>query len=196
MRRSIAGIALVVAAAGGVPLGAQQNEQAVPPATSATPSPQRTQLEQQLRRRIAQVVRTRLELTDDQFRQLAAVNQKYDGARRDALQEERAVRLELRAELMRGDRADQDRVGALLDRLLAQEQRRLDIVRAEQRDLAKFLTPVQRAKYVALQEQLRRRINELRQRQNRSQQDDLQDDEGGVPQRPFLRRRARPLGPP
>jgi protein CpxP len=136
------------------PVSAQPQEESV--------TPERQRLERELRARFGQVVRRRLGLSDAQFRQLAAVNRKYEGNRADLLKEERRIRLELRAEILREDRADQSRVAALVDQLLAVQQRRLDMLRSEQRELAAFLTPVQRAKYVALQEQLRRRVTELR----------------------------------
>lgn len=127
-------------------------------------SPERMRLEQQLRQRIAQVTRDRLDLTDEQLARLQRVSQRYEGRRRDLVRTERGLRLSLRAELLRGNQADQRRVGELLDQLVNVQQNRLDIFRQEQHDLSKFLTPVQRAKYAALQEQLRKRIGELRER--------------------------------
>ncbi|HEX6533758.1 MAG TPA: Spy/CpxP family protein refolding chaperone [Gemmatimonadaceae bacterium] len=150
----------------------------LPAARSFTPdstapdesSPERRELEQRLRQRIAQVVQARLALTDDQLGRLQRVNQRYEGRRRDLVRTERSLRLSLRAELLRGDQADQGRVGALLDQLVQVQQSRLDIFREEQHDLSAFLTPVQRAKYAALQEQLRKRIGELRERRSERRQ--------------------------
>ena len=41
--------------------------------------------------------------------------------------------------------------------------RLVGLVEAEQKDLARFMTPVQRARYVALQAQFRRRAQEMAQ---------------------------------
>jgi uncharacterized protein YlxW (UPF0749 family) len=49
-----------------------------------------------------------------------------------------------------------------LDTLLQLERQRIDLLESEQKELATFLTPLQRAKYQALQEQLRRRLEALR----------------------------------
>jgi hypothetical protein len=44
------------------------------------------------------------------------------------------------------------------------ERERIDLTEAEQRDLAKFLTPVQRARYLGVQEQMRRQMDQMRAR--------------------------------
>ena len=61
-----------------------------------------------------------------------------------------------------GQSPDQARISALLDQMLDAQRQRLDLVRQEQNDLARFMTPLQRAGYLALQDQLRRRIEEMR----------------------------------
>jgi len=87
----------------------------------------------------------------------------------------------LRAELLTGDAANQQKVGTLLDQMLRLQRRRIDLQENEQRELGKFLTPVQRAKYFGLQAQLRKRMMELR------------DQPGaGAAQLPMQRRLARP----
>jgi len=70
----------------------------------------------------------------------------------------------LRAELLAGDAANQQKVATYLDQMLRFQRRRIDIQENEQRELGKFLTPVQRAKYFGLQAQLRKRMMELRDR--------------------------------
>jgi Spy/CpxP family protein refolding chaperone len=76
---------------------------------------------------------------------------------------ERDVRRELREQLMSGT-ADQTRVASLLDQAMLLERQRLDLTQSEQREFAKFLTPVQRAKLFGLQNEMRRRAQELRNR--------------------------------
>lgn len=165
-RRAFVFLSLAVLAAG-VPLSAQQDSSPTPDtaAEQGAATPQRRQLEQQLRLRLGQVVRRQLQLTDQQFEQLQAVNKKYEAPRRDLNQRERYLRLSLRAELQLGDKADQAKVADYLDGMSDVQQSRLQIFRQEQKDLAGFLTPVQRAKYAALEEQLRKRVTQMRQRQ-------------------------------
>jgi Spy/CpxP family protein refolding chaperone len=76
---------------------------------------------------------------------------------------EREIRRDLRAQIM-AEKPDQNRVSQLLDQTLQLERQRLDLVQSEQRELAKFLTPVQRAKLFAIQTELRRRTQEIRNR--------------------------------
>lgn len=167
MRRALIVVTLAVAA-GGVSVAAQQDSSSAPDTAGVAPgaeTPARRQLEQQLRLRLGEVVRRQLQLTDQQYDQLQAVSRKYDTPRRDLNQRERYLRLSLRAELQLGDKADQTKVGGYLDQLNDVQQSRLQVFREEQKDLAGFLTPVQRAKYAALQEQLRKRLTQMRQRQ-------------------------------
>jgi hypothetical protein len=164
MRRvMIALVALLLAA----PLPAQQKDrQAAAKAadSAAIASPERRQLERRLHQRMLDVVRTRLDLTQGQVEKLSATNERYDQQRRALAQRERWLRLELRAHLRRGDSADQNRVAQLLDQTLQAQLERLDLYRKEQSDLSSFMTPVQRAKYMGLQEQMRSRVEELHRR--------------------------------
>ena len=121
-------------------------------------------LEQQFRERLAQVVRNRLSLDDAQMERLRQVNTRMERQRAQLLRQERQVRMALRSEVLAGDSAaDQAKVAQLLDDALRIQHRRLDLVEEEQRALAAFMTPVQRAKYFAIQDELRRRLEDIRQ---------------------------------
>jgi len=132
------------------------------PAQAGEPAQGRA-LERQFRERFAEVVRRRLNLNDSQMRQLGQVNGRYERERMMLLREERQMRQALRAEVLAGDSADQATVAGLLDRALKIQRQRLDITEREQRDLAAFMTPVQRAMYVGIQDDLRRRLEDIRQ---------------------------------
>jgi hypothetical protein len=130
----------------------------------------RQALEQRLRQRMATVVQQRLGLTADQMRRLGEVNRDVERERRLLHEQERDVRIGLRAEVMRGDSANQDRVARFVDQLVDVQRRRIDLLAREQRALASFMTPVQRAQYLAMQDQLRRRMEEMRGRPGRGAQ--------------------------
>ena len=115
------------------------------------------------------------------MRQLQEVNRRYQGERRELNQKDRDARETIRAEVLRDSLADQDRVARMLDQLVEVQRQRIDVFAREQRDLARFLTPVQRAKYATLQEGLRRKVEQLRQRRQ----------ENGLT--PLQRRRLRQL---
>jgi Spy/CpxP family protein refolding chaperone len=169
MRRFLIALAALALAA---PLPAQESD----PATAAkaadsaaiASSPERRQLERRLHQRMLDVTRSRLGLTQDQVDKLSATNERYEQQRRSLAQRERSLRLELRAQLRRGDSADQNRVAQLLDQTLAAQQERLELYRKEQSDLSAFMTPVQRAKYMGLQEQIRSRVEDLRRGSDRN----------------------------
>ena len=123
---------------------------------------ERAQLEQRFRENFASEVKKRLQLTDDQMTKLMAVNQRLDAQRRQLFQQEREARIALRAELAKPeDGVNQPRVAELLDTVLKLQRSRLDLVDREQRELAAFLTPVQRARFQAFVEMVQRRMDDM-----------------------------------
>jgi hypothetical protein len=132
-------------------------------------------MEQQLRRNLWQIAKERVGLSDAQMTQLERTSGKYDQRRRALAMEERTQRQVLRQELIADARADQERVAKSLDRLHQLQRERVDLQIEEQREFATFMTPVQRAKYAALQEQVRRRVDALRR---------ARPDSGSPPRRP------------
>jgi hypothetical protein len=153
MRRLRFACAWVLACGIAAPLGAQ----------SAGDSSGRP-IVRQLQQRMAEVVQRRLRASDDQMRQLAAVNGRYDAERRSLAMKEREARAAIRAEVLRDSLADQNRVARSMDALTSVQRQRLELFAREQQDLARFLTPVQRAKYATLQAHLRKRVESLRER--------------------------------
>ena len=124
--------------------------------------PQRARLEGEIRRGFARAVRERVGLSEEQMRQLAPLTQKHEQQRRAIQQDERKTRVALQTEL-RSERPDTANVARLLDALLGVQRRRMQMIEAEHKDLASVMTPVQRARYLALQEQVRRRVEQMRQ---------------------------------
>ncbi|MBX3132982.1 MAG: hypothetical protein KF689_06300 [Gemmatimonadaceae bacterium] len=123
---------------------------------------ERDSLESRVRARMAQMMRTQLGLNDDQVRQLQATNRRFEGQRRALFEQERRVRAELRTALDAATPDQEARVGTLLDRTLALQRQRLELTEAEQKELATFLTPTQRARLYGIEEQMRRRMDEMR----------------------------------
>ncbi len=132
------------------------------------PSPaQRDSLEARVRARMEQVLRTQLGLNDEQVRRLSATNRQFEGQRRQLFEQERRVRVELRAAIELGDSTQNARIGPMLDRTMQIQRERLTLQEAEQKELATFLTPLQRAKLFGMEEQMRRRMTEMRESGNR-----------------------------
>ena len=161
VRRLAAAAALLLLNA--LPAAAQDSGGVSRPAAGAD----RARLEQQLRQRVGRVVQARLRLTDEQMARLQRTNQSYEARRRALVTQERQMRLAIREQLAAGDSADQKRVAGLIESAIRIQRQRLDLVEQEQRELSAFLTPVQRARYLDLQERLRRRVEELRRGQER-----------------------------
>ena len=124
--------------------------------------PRRAQMEQQLRRNLWQIAKERIGFSDAQMGTLEQTSRRFDDRRRLLAQDERAQRMTLRQELLADTNADQERVARSLDRLHELQRQRVELQIEEQREFATFMTPVQRAKYAALQEQVRRRVEALR----------------------------------
>ena len=144
-------------------------------------NPAQRPLVQALQQRVLEMMQRTLGASDDQMRQLVEVNKRYEGERRELNQKDREARQTIRAEVLRDSLADQDKVASMLDALVDVQRQRLDVFGREQRDLARFLSPVQRAKYATLQEGLRKKVEQLRQ----------QRQENGLA--PAQRRRLRQL---
>ncbi|HMA01286.1 MAG: hypothetical protein ACM34L_13265 [Gemmatimonas sp.] len=168
MRSHVMAVALICALA--APVRAQD----------ATDSSQRP-IVQALQRRVYEITQRTLDATDAQMRQLQDVNRRYQRERRELNQQDRDARETIRAEVLRDSLADQAEVARMLDQLVDVQRRRIDVFEREQRDLARFLSPVQRAKYATLQEGLRKKVEQLRQRRQ----------ENGLT--PLQRRRLRQL---
>lgn len=156
----------------------------------------RRQLEQRFRERFERLLKERLVLSDSQLARVVEVNARLDTRRRALFTEERAVRLEMRQAVSGSDdAAAQERLAKLLDRALSVQHSRLDLMETEQRELAEFLTPLQRARYLGLQEQLRRRVDEMRRRSSGDTVPDLFGPESSL--RSGTKRRPRvPPGSP
>jgi hypothetical protein len=151
--------ALLALLLAGAPASAQGVGRVREPRAAA---PGRQQLETRLRQRLWNITKNRVGFTDEQMSRLAQTSRGFDERRRRLAIDERQQRQLLRREILAGSGADQSRVAAALDRMLQIQRERVDLQSEEQRAFAEFMTPVQRARYAALQEQLRRRAERLR----------------------------------
>lgn len=150
---------------------------------------QREALERRFKERIDAIVKERLRLTDEQQVKLREVASRTEESRRVLRREEFVLRTALRDEMKAGDKANEAKVGELLDQMPGLERRKLDLLESEQRELAKFLSPTQRARYFGLQDELRRGMQDLQRR--RMGMDDSTD--ASTDNRGFRRRGTPPL---
>jgi Spy/CpxP family protein refolding chaperone len=163
-----AGLLASLCAALPVAVATAQGGPPVTPAGGQPPEGRRggREIEAQLQRRIMTIMKERLELSDAQVTQLGEVTRRFERERMEQRGAEYRLRISLRRELTKGDTASQDRVAELLERFPDVERRRIDLMEREQRELAQFLSPVQRARYLALQDEIRRNMEQIRQRRD------------------------------
>ena len=114
------------------------------------------------RQAIEKLIRNQLQPTEDQMTRLRQIDQQFMPRPRQLDREEQQVRRDLRQAMLDTANVDQTKIGQLLDRMMAFPGRRATLMEEEQKSLAQVLTPLQRAKFNAIQEQLRRRIEQGR----------------------------------
>jgi hypothetical protein len=127
------------------------------------PPAERQMLQRQVRQAFAKAVRRQLNLNDDQMRKLQSVDLKYERQRFALLRDERQARVGLKGVMDDSTSVDQAKVDAYLSQLVKAQRTRADLLEGEQKELAGFLSPLQRAKYFAMKERLNRRMQELAQ---------------------------------
>ncbi|HET8835290.1 MAG TPA: hypothetical protein VFN08_11200 [Gemmatimonadales bacterium] len=150
------GVALAVALVGvAAPVQAQE------------PGPARPRVEElrrRVRERVAQRIQQDLNLSPDQMQRLRATVGTYAGRRRDLEARQRELRRALGGQLRSGAAPAPDSVARLTDGLLDVRVRYAESFRDEQRELARYLDPVQRAKLMVLRDRLTNRAQEFRRR--------------------------------
>lgn len=124
--------------------------------------PPRRELEAELRRGFARAVRQRVGLSEDQMRRLAPITQKYATERANIQLDERQARVELGRILRDSVPADSAKIEGLMARILDAQKRHVQMLEQEQKELATIMSPLQRARFFGLREQMRRRIEERR----------------------------------
>lgn len=138
---------------------AAREAQGKPPKPFREEAPEKRQAaERKIRQAFQGVVRRRLNLDDAKMRRLEETNLKFDQRRRALNVDERQARIALRSAMQDTVTRDEGRISQAIDQLIAAQRRRTDLLADEQKELSSFLTPLQRAQYLSLQEQVNRRL--------------------------------------
>ncbi len=128
------------------------------------PLGERALLQRQVRQAWVGRVRRQLNLNNEQMRTLNQVNGKYDRQRGEIVRDEAQARKGLKAAMEDTTSADQNtRIEQQMNVLVQAQQRRAALFEAEQKELAGFLTPLQRARFTVLQENLSRQLQQVQQ---------------------------------
>lgn len=132
-------------------------------------NPQAAVLRQQIETRFAQQIQTTLALSDEQTVKLRATFNTYAPRRRAMEQEERSIKRALQGQLRPGIAANSDSVSRLIDRLLEVKVAYAKSFVDENKEMAGYLTPVQRGQFQVMRERLMARVEEIRQQRQRQQ---------------------------
>ena len=125
-------------------------------------NPERAQqLRAQIEERFAQRVQVELGLTDQQMERLRAA-ERANRDRHEVLQDrEQDLRRAVGQQLRPGVAASPDSLSRLLDAIAANHVARAQEEQQEIRDLAQFLSPVQRARLLIMRQQLMNRVQDV-----------------------------------
>jgi Spy/CpxP family protein refolding chaperone len=135
-------------------------QEPVAPAQPDTAEAER--LRAQIEQRFSQRVQEELRLTPDQAAKLRASQERFGGQRRTLLRQQMERRRALEDQMQPGVAANADSVRKLMDANQAARAQMLKIEQDEDREMATYLTPVQRARYQQMRERLMGRVMEMR----------------------------------
>lgn len=146
--RALSFVAAVVLAAG--PLAAQQPG-----------APRRQMLETRISEQFFENYRRQAALMPEQFNRFRAIATRSFQQRRERQQRERDLWLSLEAQMRPGVAAAPDSVNRLLDGIVALRLANVDQFKADDKEYATFLSPVQRAQLFLATERLQRNIEDM-----------------------------------
>ena len=117
-------------------------------------------LRQQVRQAFQARVRQELNLDQPKMRRLNQTEQSFTRQRSEIGQSERQTRQALAA-AMQDSTPDQGKIDGYINQLIQVQRKRADLLEAEQKELSSFLTPMQRAQYLSLNQQLQARMRQF-----------------------------------
>ena len=144
-------LSLLLLAGAATPLRAQQ-----PDTQPGGPA-----LRDRVERRFSERVKEELDLTDAQAAKLKEVAKANGPRRKELRSRERALYAAIDQQLVAGEKADQDSVARMTREMLDLRVEYAQSLRDEMGKLT-FLTPVQRAKLMAMRDRLLHRVHEMR----------------------------------
>ena len=118
-------------------------------------------LRERVERRFSERIKEELSLTDEQAVKLKEVAKENGSRRRELRRRERALYAAIDQQLVAGEKADQDSVARMTSEMLDLRVEYAQSLRDEMGKLT-FLTPVQRAKLMAMRDRLLHRVHEMR----------------------------------
>jgi len=153
-------LSLAVLLAGGAEgrLAAQQRDSMRAPSDTAEAARLRAQIEQRFNDRVKQ----ELNLNADQATKLRDTQERFGTRRRAMMQQQFERRRALDGQMRPGMPANADSVNKLMDGMRTGRAEMVRIDQDEDREMAGYLTPVQRAQFLQMRERLMQRVGEMR----------------------------------
>jgi Spy/CpxP family protein refolding chaperone len=120
-------------------------------------------LRAEIEQRFSQRVTEELKLSPDQATKLKASQERFGTRRRTTMQQQMERRRALADQMQPGVAANSDSVRKLMDGIQSGRAEMFKIEQDEDREMAAYLSPVQRARYQQMREHFMQRVNEMRQ---------------------------------
>ncbi|MGH7567597.1 MAG: hypothetical protein ACREL9_01310 [Gemmatimonadales bacterium] len=124
-------------------------------------------LRAEIERRFAERVRSDLGLSEDQATRLRATQERFGERRRALMRRQFEHRQGLQRQMQPGVAANADSVRVHMDALQAGRAEAVKLEQEEDQEMAKYLTPVQRARFQMMRQRLVDRVQDLRRQQER-----------------------------
>lgn len=119
-------------------------------------------LRQEIERRFAERVKIELGLSDEQAAKLKATHERFGERRRPLMRQQFERRLALQGQMRPGVAANADSVRRLMDGVQGGRAELFKLDQEEDREMAGYLTPVQRARFQLMRERFLQRVQEMR----------------------------------
>lgn len=140
MRKTLVRIVTMIAAGASVLAAQTETPPRRPaPGVAGQPTPQ-------MQARMGDMLKQRFGFNDSQIAKFEETNRKFGERARLIGEQDRDIRMAIRDEMLRPDSARASQLSALLDKQAAVRRQRADLMDAREKELASFLTPLQRAK--------------------------------------------------
>ena len=125
------------------------------------PPPERAGLQQRVRVRMDEMIRERLDLTEEEWEEIGDEARDFEQERGALMRQEQALRLRVDVLILEGSEDDEE-AGEILDRLITLRRQELGLFQREQERLLEILSPSQLVRFQNMREQLGEQIRRLR----------------------------------
>jgi hypothetical protein len=128
---------------------------------ATSPAVDRAQLEQRVKVQLVRVLREQVGLNEAQIAHVQELSRHIEAQRQGFNHIEQQARTSLREEVLLADTSRNAVVAQLIDQLIKAQDQKTELLAVEQKELATFMTPMQRAKVFGIEDLIRRRVTDM-----------------------------------